>query len=270
MVDRSRLVENPDSQASSAGSLAADRRLAPSELVLVRHAKSVGNLADERARKEGRGRLELETRDADTPLAELGEEQAAALGRYLRGLDGSELPDVVLSSPYERARHTAEIALETAGLEYRLVIDERLRERDLGVWDGLTRKGIEEKFPEEAARRTRVGKFYYRAAGGESWCDVALRVRSVLSDIRTEYDSAKVWVFSHQAVIMSFRLVLESLDEATLLGIDAENPLPNVSLTSYRRRADGALHLAEYARTTHLSAADVPATAEPPAAKEQP
>lgn len=269
MVDQSSPIKKPSHQPTSAGSLAAGRRLAPSQLVLVRHAKSIGNIADERARTQGLGRLELETRDADTPLSDLGEEQAAALGRHLRGLDDSELPDVVLSSPYQRARSTAEIALATAALQYRLVIDERLRERDLGVWDGLTHKGIQAQFPEEAARRARVGKFYYRPAGGESWCDVALRVRSVLSDIRSEYDSARVWVFSHQAVIMSFRLVLESLDEATLLGIDARTPLPNVSLTSYSRREDGALSLDEYARTTHLSAADVPATAEPSAVKDR-
>ncbi|MDO5495412.1 MAG: histidine phosphatase family protein [bacterium] len=246
-----------------AESLAAGRRRAPKQLVLVRHAQSVANVADEHAHQTGAGRLEIETRDADTPLSELGERQARALGEYLRELPEDERPDVVLSSPYVRARRTAEIALEVAGLDQRLVLDERIRERDLGVLDGYTRIGIEEKFPEEAERRTRDGKLYYRPAGGESWCDVALRIRSILADIRAEYDSEKVWVFSHQATIMSFRLVLESLEESELMAIDRETPVPNVSLTFYERSREGSLELAEYGVTAHLEG--VRATAEPAA-----
>ena len=248
-------------------SLAAGGRRAPARLVLVRHAQSVGNVADEHARARGLERLELDTRDADTPLSPVGDEQARALGEHLRDLPEAERPHVVLSSPYERARRTADLALGVAGLDHRLVIDERLRERDLGVLDGYTRRGIEAVFPEEAARRSRVGKLYYRPAGGESWVDVALRVRSVLRDIGAEHDGRTVWVFSHQAVIMTFRLVLESLDEATLLRADREEPLPNVSLTSYVRGDHGALELEAYARTTALADRDAPVTAEPPAAE---
>lgn len=243
--------------------------MASGRLVLVRHAQSLGNVADDHAHAHGLGRLELDTRDADTPLSENGEQQARALGEYLKRLPGEDLPSVVLSSPYERALRTAEIALTTAGLEHRLVIDERLRERDLGVLDGFTRIGIEEAYPDEAARRSRVGKFYYRPAGGESWCDVALRIRSVLGDIRAQYCSERVWVFSHQAVIMSFRLVIESLDERALLKVDAEHPLPNVSLTSYQRNADGDLELVDYAVTTHLDDSPAEPTTETPVGEGQ-
>ena len=47
----------------------------------------------------------------------------------------------------------------------------------LTVFDGLTGKGIRSRYAEEAERRTHVGKFYYQPPSGESWCDVALRVR---------------------------------------------------------------------------------------------
>lgn len=240
------------SPADPAAPLAAGRLRAPSRLVLVRHGQSVGNLADDKARAAGAGRLELDTRDPDTPLSENGRRQAEALGDYLAGLADDERPQVILSSPYVRARATAEVALERAGLTHALVVDERLRERDLGILDGYTGKGIREMFPEEAERRSRVGKFYYRPTGGESWCDVALRVRSVLGDVRAEYDAEQVWVFSHQAVIMAFRLVLESLDERTLLDIDYETPMPNCSVTSYVRDDDGVLQLQAYAVTTHV------------------
>ena len=194
-------------------SIAAGRRTAPRRLVLVRHGQSLGNVADAEARKAGEGRLAIDFRDADTPLSDLGTEQATALGAHLASLPEELRPEVILSSPYARARGTAETALQKAGLDHSLVLDERLRERDLGIFDGLTGDGIRAEYPEEAERRTKVGKFYYRPPGGESWCDVALRVRSVLADIRQEYADEHVWIFSHQAVIMSFRLVLEGLDE---------------------------------------------------------
>ena len=105
------------------------------ELVLVRHGESVGNVADRDARRENLDRLDLATRDADTPLSDTGEAQAAALGERLVRLSPDERPDLVLSSPYERAVRTAEAALH--GLEGLVVVrDERLRERDLGLFDG--------------------------------------------------------------------------------------------------------------------------------------
>ncbi|HET7398039.1 MAG TPA: histidine phosphatase family protein [Intrasporangium sp.] len=248
---------------NSQDSIAAGRHFAPAELVLVRHAQSVGNVADSAAREKGLGRLELTTRDADTPLSDTGREQAEALGSHLSGLDEEERPQVVLASPYERAAHTARLA--TAGLDdVPLVTDERLRERDLGLFDGMTGTGIRAEFPQEAERRTTVGKFYYRPPGGESWTDVALRVRSVLADIRQEYDGDRVWVFTHQAVIMSFRLVLEGLDERRLLEIDGTEPLANCSITRYLRGEGGALGLVTFAATRHLELSPAQTTHEEP------
>ncbi len=91
------------------------------------------------------------------------------------------------------------------------------------------------------------------------------RIRDVLGDIRAEYEGEHVWIFSHQAVIMAFRLVLESLDEESVLKVDSEQPLPNVSLTSYRRNKDGALKLVGYASTTHLEISTAEPTTETPA-----
>ena len=92
-----------------------------------------------------------------------------------------------------------------------------------------------------------MGKFYYRPPGGESWTDVVLRIRSVLTDIRAEHAGRRVWVFSHQAVIMSFRYLLEGLTEEKLLRTDGETPLGNCSLTTYR--ADGRAAVSSSSRT---------------------
>lgn len=235
------------------------RLTAMDTLVLVRHGESVGNLADARARSAGAGRLDLDTRDPDTPLSERGERQATVLAQHVATAEARR-PDVVLSSPYLRAASTARVVAAAVGLEP--VWDERLRERDLGVFDGLTGSGIRASHPDEAERRSRLGKFYYRPPGGESWTDVALRVRHLLLDLALTHAGRNVWVFTHQAVIMSFRLVLEGLDETTLLDLDRTQPLANCSLTRYRGTRGGALELESFADTRHLEEAAVEETHE--------
>lgn len=242
--------------------LSAGRHSAPSQLVLVRHGESLGNVADRRAKELGADRLDLEFRDADTPLSSTGERQADAVGSWIAGQADGTHPDIVISSPYVRALATAQRVAAAVGLG--VATDERLRERDLGVFDGMTGAGIRATYPEEAARRSKMGKFYYRPPGGESWTDVVMRVRSVLADVRAEYDGCRVWVFSHQAVIMGFRYVLETLDEGEVLSIDRSTPLANCSLTTYDRGADGALHLTTYADTTAVDRSSAPTTHEAP------
>lgn len=226
----------------------------PSSLTLVRHAHSLGNHADAQAREAEAEELDLDFRDADVALSETGCSQADALGRWLAEQDATARPDVVISSPYLRAATTAEHAVGGLGIE--VLHDERLRERDLGVFDGLTGLGIRTRYPEEAERRKKLGKFYYQPPSGESWCDVALRVRSLLTDLRFGYDGARVWLFTHQAVIMTFRYVLEGLSEERLLEIDREEPLPNASMTGYRRPGD-RFELVRFADTAAVDAAGV-------------
>jgi broad specificity phosphatase PhoE len=240
------------------------------ELVLVRHGESVGNLAATSAAEQGLARLDLSYRDPDTPLSDNGIAQARALGRHLAQLPTSQHPDVVLSSPYERAARTMRHAVSPWADGLRPVYDERLRERDLGVFDGLTGHGIREAHPEEAKRRAAMGKFYYRPPGGESWTDVVLRVRSLVTDVMGEHPGRRVWVFTHQAVIMAFRYVLESLSEEDILRVDGQTPLGNCSITRYGPGDDGALRLVSYGSVEHLHPSDAVATHEPPHAPTDP
>jgi broad specificity phosphatase PhoE len=242
-------------------------RRGPVELVLVRHGESVGNIADTEARDVDAERLELPARDADVELSPNGEEQGRTLGRWVAGLAEDRRPDLVVSSPYRRAADTARAALGDAAPE--LLLDERLRERDLGVFDGMTGKGIRAHHPEEAKRRSHVGKFYYQPPSGESWADVVLRVRSLLADLREAYDGQRVWLFTHQAVIMSFRYALEGLDEAHLLEIDRTIRIPNASVTRYDR-TDQGLVLDTFADDSHLTPGPAEKTGEPDAAEEAP
>jgi broad specificity phosphatase PhoE len=236
-----------------------DARRGPDRLVLVRHGESVGNLADADARQRGADRLDLDARDADVELSETGRKQADAVGRWLATVDDDDRPTVVLSSPYRRAAETARRAVGDLGLD--VVYDERLRERDLGVFDGMTGHGIRSAYPEEAERRKKLGKFYYQPPSGESWSDVVLRVRHLLSDVREAFDGAHVWLFSHQAVIMSFRYVLEGLSEQELLELDGSVTLGNASMTRYKR-GDSGFELEAFADTSAVDASDERVTHE--------
>jgi broad specificity phosphatase PhoE len=236
----------------------------PRELFLVRHAESAGNLARDRAESRGEEWIDIADRDMDVPLSGRGVEQARALGRWLAGL-GSRIPTVAVASPYERAAATASVAIEAADLPAPLVLDERLREREFGVLDRLTKKGIVARHPAEAEARARVGKFYYRPPGGESWCDVALRVRSALDTIAREYADEPVLVGAHEVVILMFRYVLERLTEAEVLAVGAQTALVNCGVTEFVVDPSdaGRMRLTAFNTAVALESEDVTVTREP-------
>jgi broad specificity phosphatase PhoE len=199
------------------------------QLLLVRHGESEANVAAADAEATGALRIAVPARDADVALSATGVEQAEALGRRLGGLAPDEAPEALWVSPYRRARETAAHALAVAGLDLPTVVDERLRDRELGVLDTLTGRGVRELHPDEAERRRFLGKFYYRPPGGESWADVALRIRSVLPEL--EASGGRVLVVAHDAVIWLFRAVCERIEERELLDLAASSPIPNASIT---------------------------------------
>ncbi len=239
----------------------------PREFVLVRHAESRGNVANQAAHDRAANQLDLEVRDADMPLSDLGVRQARALGEHLHGLPAEQRPSRVFSSPYVRALDTAEAA--AAGTDVPIEVDERLRERELGLLDGMTASGIRHLHPDEAARREWLGKFYYRPPSGESWCDVLQRVRQFLMQLSmAELDGGCLWVFSHQAVILSFRVAFEGLSEKEVLDIDASTQLANCSMTRYTRGTAGRWSLAAFDDTSGVSQL-APETHEQPTAQRR-
>src|SRR5215218_5313528 len=241
-----------------------DREPGPSVIWLVRHGESMGNVADAHAQASGAGRLKLDVRDPDVELSDTGRSQAQALGKWLAEFPEDERPTVAISSPFNRALTTAELATE--GLAVPVRTDERLRERDFGAFDGMTGAGIREHFPDEASRRDLLGKFYYRPPGGESWADVALRIRSLLATEGLRHDCERLLIVAHQAVIMVFRYVLEELTEQELLDVDKHEQVANTSLTRYEADADGTLTLTSFNVVDHLLDESEDVTEEPDAA----
>lgn len=241
----------------------------PQTLWIVRHGQSAGNVARDAAEAAGQAVIDIEFRDIDTPLSELGAAQSRALGRWFGRLPPHERPQVVLCSPYVRALETARILAEAAGGwdgAVRTRQDERLREKEFGILDRLTRHGIASKHPELHAQRGHVGKFYFRPPGGESWCDVILRLRSLTEMLTREYAGQRVLVVAHQVVVNCMRYLIEGMDERQILVIDAAGDVPNCGVTSYRLDEAGR-HLAPALVNfmAPLEEAGVPATAAPDA-----
>jgi len=202
----------------------------------VRHGQSAGNVARDAAEAARNAWIDIATRDMDTPLSALGERQARALGRWFGEMLANRKPNVVLCSPYVRAVQTSTLLLDAAGIDassLTLQRDERLREKEFGVLDRLTKVGIRQKYPELSEQRTHVGKFYFRPPGGESWCDVLLRLRSVLDTLTREHRGQRVLIVAHQVIVNCLRYLLERMGEEQILEIDRGADVPNCSVTSY-------------------------------------
>ncbi|OMH23559.1 hypothetical protein BKD30_11600 [Tersicoccus phoenicis] len=209
-------------------------------LILARHGESEANRAAAEADAAGAERIAVPARDADVELSATGRQQAQALGHHLADAGSGPTPTAVWVSPYVRARQTTAIALRTAGLDLVPRVDERLRDRELGILDALTARGVRVRYPGEADRRQYLGKFYYRPPGGESWADVALRVRSLLADVETASDpdgndGGTVLVVCHDAVVSLIRYVCERIEERALLEDARTDPMPNAAVTVLER-----------------------------------
>jgi broad specificity phosphatase PhoE len=198
----------------------------------MRHAESEANLRREYLKKVNspETHVGLGMRDADVPLTAAGRAQARTTGAYLNRLGPF---DVVYVSPYVRTRQTAEEVLSELRARPRLLIEERVREKEFGVMEGLTKHGLGALHPEEKSRRDTVGKYYYRPPGGESHPDVNLRLQSFLGTLCREHAGRRVLVITHSVVVLLFRRLLERMEEGEVLALDRQDEVKNASLLIY-------------------------------------
>ena len=221
------------------------------ELILIRHGQSAANVAFPRADEQGLLDSGLTGRDTDVELTELGVEQARAVGRWLAGLPGGELPEVVITSPYLRARGTWRIAADGLPLPAPST-DDRLVDRLTGDFEMLTRAAIRERFPDESARFDQDGEYGYRPPGGETFADIADRLTAFLDDLNREHAGERVLVVAHDAVVLVMRYVIEGLDWAEVAAIvERAGQVRNASITTFKDSA-GRLVLDRYNTVDHL------------------
>lgn len=180
------------------------------DIILIRHGETLWN---RERRMQGQ---------TDTPLSDTGRAQAAALGERL-----ARCPLVALySSDLMRARDTAHAIAQRTGRE--IVLDERLRERRFGIFEGLTYAEMSERHP-EAFERFQSRDPDYVIPGGECAREFHLRVLACLTEIAERHEGEQVAVVTHG-------LVLDALYRAAHgLTLEVPRPVPllNASLNGF-------------------------------------
>lgn len=201
-------------------------------LTLIRHGETAWN-ADRRVQ----GQLE-------SVLSERGIRQAEALAARMSG----EKFDALYSSDLSRAYDTAEKIAAATGAGIR--IDERLRERHYGVFQGLTWDEIRRRFPEDYAR--------YKSAfpgmtipGGESVEAFGKRAIGVLEEIAARHAGGHVVVVSHGGLVdVAYRAAC-----GIAPGAPRDYPLYNASLNRFHH--DGGWRVDSFGDIEHLKGASL-------------
>ena len=149
-------------------------------VVVWRHGQTAWN-----AQRRFQGQLDVE-------LDDLGRAQAARAAALLAGFS----PSAIVSSDLVRARETAQALADVTRLP--VSTDPRLREIDVGVWQGLTFDEVSERFPAEAASWRDGGDG--RRGGGENLIEVGARAVAAVDDaLLSLADGSTLVVVTHGA-----------------------------------------------------------------------
>ena len=199
------------------------------EVLLVRHGETTWNI-------EGR----IQGYSADSPLTELGTEQAEAVARQL----AREGIRRLFSSDAGRARETARPIARATGLH--AFFDPGLRERNYGIFEGKTYADIEREFPADyQAIRTRDP--HYVVPGGESAAQFFERIVATLTRVARFAQGGRIAVVTHGGVLGAM------YRHATGVPLDAKRdfPLKNASINRLHF-ARGSWALAGWGDVTHF------------------
>ena len=175
-----------------------------SRLLLCRHGESVWN-------RDGRVQG-----TAAVPLTDRGREQARALGAHV-----AERHDVetLYSSGVRRAEETVELLCDVGVSPATHVTSPALREREQGVFQGLSRERAREEYPEYFVPRSDRDETFLgrRPPGGESYHDVENRVGAWWDDVRADRPSrGDTLVVTHGGVIRCLDALVSGDDLATV------------------------------------------------------
>ncbi len=139
----------------------------------------------------------------DSPLNDAGIEQAKQAAEKLKG----KRIDLVITSPLSRAKQTAEIIAKECGAK--LVIENDIRERDFGEWEGLKHDEIKEKYSVESYNRRLDPSF--EIPGGESWEKIITRVWNAFQKHHADYRHKNVVIVGHGGVARSLQHKIKNI-----------------------------------------------------------
>jgi 2,3-bisphosphoglycerate-dependent phosphoglycerate mutase len=201
-------------------------------VLLIRHGQSEGNAA---------GRFGGHT---DTPLSPRGRKQAAATARAL----ASEKFDAIYSSDLPRAIDTASPLANLTGVG--LKTTEALRERSVGVMEGLTFEEAAEQYPEQYQALLHRD-FEHVLSGGESYRQMLDRASTKLDEIIEEHKGGRIAIFTHTGSICILILhIIGALDAPELKPVWIATS--NCGIARLELRDDGFVRVVTINDTRHL------------------
>lgn len=157
---------------------------------IVRHGETEWNLLD---KMQGIN---------DSPLTQKGIDHARALGKKIADIKFSK----IYSSDLGRARNTADYINESLGLE--IVDDIRLRERDMGIFEGHDWAYIKENYPEEF-RKSVSDDVEYRIPEGQSKQEYVDMITDFMAYVAEKHQGENILVVTHRGWVDFFtRIVL--------------------------------------------------------------
>jgi probable phosphoglycerate mutase len=179
-------------------------------VILVRHGQTTWNNA---SRFQGH---------LDSPLTDIGIEQARSLGARLKKMRIA----AVYSSDLGRAAQTAQCIVELTG--HHVIFDTRLRERGLGIFQGLDKAAITERYPLEAER------YYSRdphfvVPGGESAHGHFQNGLVALTEIARKYPRQTIVIVTHGGLVSSMFRHVAGID----LGAERRYSLQNAAYNCF-------------------------------------
>jgi broad specificity phosphatase PhoE len=174
-----------------------------------------------------------------SPLNEHGKRQVQQLANYIRHIGIKAL----YTSDLRRAVETAGLLSEKLGFD--AIPDERLRERNIGEWQGLTIDEMRSWFPSEY-RDLLLDTENFRVPGGESRQDVCVRMRAAFDDIVKVAIGETIGIISHTTAIHAL------LDELIPDNLSKEVPVSNTSVTTIAKKDDGSWQLVAADDVMHL------------------
>ena len=155
----------------------------PTFIYFVRHGETVLTPA---RKFSGTGSLDPELMQEGLDQAELVAAECAKLGA-----------EVLIASPLNRTRQTAEAISRTTGLE--IIFDEVWFELSFGSWDGKAIEEVREQEPD--AYQAWLNSSSYAPPGGESYDEASIRIEEALEKLVAQYPGKKIIVVTHNGVI---------------------------------------------------------------------
>jgi broad specificity phosphatase PhoE len=173
------------------------------------------------------------------PMNELGRQQVERLANYVRHIGMGAL----YTSDLKRAMQTAELLAEKLG--YAPIQDERLRERHVGIWQGLTLDEMRDWYAHDY-QKLLADRRGFRVPSGESREDVCNRMSAAFDDILATAKGETIGIISHTTAIHELLLKL-------IPGSRADDvPVSNSSVTTITLGDDGRWHLVAADDVAHL------------------